>query len=48
MATQVPATPAGKVRRDIEPVGVPAGVRHRHHGTRWKHRTEWSSTQLEE
>jgi hypothetical protein len=38
MATQVLATPAGKVRRDIEPVGVPAGVRHRHHDSRWKHR----------
>jgi hypothetical protein len=40
MATQVLATPAGKVRRNIEPVGVPAGVRHRHHGSRWKHRCD--------
>jgi hypothetical protein len=34
MATQVPVAPAGKVRRNIEPVGVPAGVSHRHHGSR--------------
>jgi hypothetical protein len=40
MATQVPAAPAGKVRWNIEPVGVPAGVRHRHHGSRWKHRCD--------
>jgi hypothetical protein len=38
MATQDPAAPAGKVRRNIEPVGVPTGVRHRHHGSTWKHR----------
>jgi hypothetical protein len=37
MATQVPATPAGKIRQDIELIGVPAGVRHHHHGSRWKH-----------
>jgi hypothetical protein len=37
LATQVPATPAGKIRRNIKPVGVPAGVRYRHHGGRWKH-----------
>jgi hypothetical protein len=40
MATQVPVAPAGKVQRNIEPVGVPAGVRHRHHGSRWKHRCD--------
>jgi hypothetical protein len=38
MAAQVSATPAGKVRRNVKPVGVPAGVRHHHHGSRWKHR----------
>jgi hypothetical protein len=37
MATQVPVAPAGKIRWDIKPVGVPAGVRHRHHSSRWKH-----------
>ena len=37
MATQVPAAPAGKIRRNIKPVGVPAGVRYRHHSSRWKH-----------
>jgi hypothetical protein len=36
MANQVPATPAGKIRRNIKQVGVPSGVRHRHHGSRWK------------
>jgi hypothetical protein len=40
MATQVLAAPAGKIRRNIEPVGVPAGVRHRHHGSKWKHRCD--------
>jgi hypothetical protein len=40
MATQVPASPAGKIRRNIEPVGITAGVRHRHHGGRWKHRCD--------
>jgi hypothetical protein len=29
-----------KIRWDIKPVGVPAGVRHRHHGSRWKHRCD--------
>jgi hypothetical protein len=38
MATQVPATPAGKIRWDNEPIGVPASICHRHHGSRWKHR----------
>jgi hypothetical protein len=37
LANQVPAAPAGKVRRNDKPVGVPAGVRYRHHGSRWKH-----------
>jgi hypothetical protein len=40
MATQVPTAPAGKVRWNIEPVGVPTGVRHRHHGSRCKHRCD--------
>jgi hypothetical protein len=40
MATQVPAAPTGKVRRNIEPVGVPAGVRYHHHNSRWKHRCD--------
>jgi hypothetical protein len=38
MATQVPAAPTGKIRRNIEPIRVLAGVRYRHHGGRWKHR----------
>jgi hypothetical protein len=38
MAIQVPAAPAGKVRRYVKPVGIPAGVRHRYHSSRWKHR----------
>jgi hypothetical protein len=37
LTTQVPVAPAGKIRRNDEPVGVPAGVRYRHHGSRWKH-----------
>jgi hypothetical protein len=40
LATQVPAAPAGKVRWNIEPVRVPVGVRHRHHGSRWEHRCD--------
>jgi hypothetical protein len=40
MAAQVLATPAEKVRRNVKPVGIPAGVRHRHHGSRWKHRCD--------
>jgi hypothetical protein len=40
MATQVPAAPAEKVRQNVKPVGVPAGVRHRHHDSRWKHRSD--------
>jgi hypothetical protein len=40
MATQVPAAPAGKVRWNIEPIGFPVGVCHRHHGSRWKHRCD--------
>jgi hypothetical protein len=31
------ATPAGEVRRDIKPVGIPAGLRHHHYGSWWKH-----------
>jgi hypothetical protein len=37
LATQVSAAPAEKIRRNIKPVGVSAGVRYRHHGSRWKH-----------
>jgi hypothetical protein len=40
MATQVLVAPAGEVRWNIEPIGVPAGVRHRHHSSRWKHRCD--------
>jgi hypothetical protein len=40
MAAQVSAAPAGKVRRNVEPVGVLAGVHHRHHDSRWKHRCD--------
>jgi hypothetical protein len=37
LATQIPATPAGKIRQNIKPVRIPAGVRYRHHSSRWKH-----------
>jgi hypothetical protein len=40
MTIQVPAAPTGKVRWNVEPVRVPAGVRHCHHGSRWKHRCD--------
>jgi hypothetical protein len=40
MAIQVPAAPAGEVRRYVKPVGVPVGVRHRYHSIRWKHRCD--------
>jgi hypothetical protein len=40
MATHVPAAPAGKVRRDVKSVGIPAGVWHRYHSNRWKHRCD--------
>jgi hypothetical protein len=40
MAIQVLATPAGKVRWYVKPVGIPAGVRHRYHSSRWKHRCD--------
>jgi hypothetical protein len=40
MAAQVLATPARKVRRNVKPVGVPIGVRHRHYGSGWKHRCD--------
>jgi hypothetical protein len=36
-ATQVPATPAGEVRRYIKPIEILAGLRHRHYGSWWKH-----------
>jgi hypothetical protein len=38
LAIQVPATPARKVRRYVKPVGILAGVRHRHYGSRWRRR----------
>jgi hypothetical protein len=38
MAPQVPAAPAGKVRRYVQPVGILVGVLHRHYGSRWRHR----------
>jgi hypothetical protein len=37
LAIQAPAAPAGKVRRYVQPVGILAGVRHRHHSSRWRH-----------
>jgi hypothetical protein len=37
LATQVPAAPTGKVRRYDQPVGILAGVCHRHYGSRWRH-----------
>jgi hypothetical protein len=40
VAIQVSATPARKVRRYVKPVRVPAGVRHRYHSSRWKHRCD--------
>jgi hypothetical protein len=40
MAIQVPVAPAGKVRRYVKPVGIPAGVCHRYHNSRWKHRCD--------
>jgi hypothetical protein len=40
VAAQVPSAPAGKVRRNDKPVRVPTGVRHRHHGSRWKNRCD--------
>jgi hypothetical protein len=40
LATQVPAAPARKMRRNVKPVGVPTGVRYRHHASRWKHRRD--------
>jgi hypothetical protein len=40
MATHVSAAPAGKIRQNIEPVGVLAGVRYRHHSSKWKHRCD--------
>jgi hypothetical protein len=40
MAIQVLATPAGKVRRYVKPIGIPVGVRHLYHSSRWKHRCD--------
>jgi hypothetical protein len=40
MAIQVLAAPAGKVRRYVKPVGIPAGIHHRYHSNRWKHRCD--------
>jgi hypothetical protein len=37
LATQVLATPAGEVRQYDKPVGILAGLRHRHYGSWWKH-----------
>jgi hypothetical protein len=37
LATQVLATPAREVRQYVKPVGIPAGLRHRHYSSRWKH-----------
>jgi hypothetical protein len=37
LATQVPTTPAEEVRRDIKPIRIHAGLRHRYYGSRWKH-----------
>jgi hypothetical protein len=37
LAIQVSATPAGKVRRYVQPVGILAGVRHRHYSSGWGH-----------
>jgi hypothetical protein len=37
VAIQVLATPAEKVRRYVKPVGIPAGIRHCHHDSRWRH-----------
>jgi hypothetical protein len=36
LATQVLATPAREVRRDIKHVGIPAGLCHRYYGSWWK------------
>jgi hypothetical protein len=40
MAAQVPAAPVRKIRWNIKSVGVPTGVRHRHHDSKWKHRCD--------
>jgi hypothetical protein len=37
LVTQVPATPTREVRRYDKPVGILAGLRHRHYGSWWKH-----------
>jgi hypothetical protein len=38
LAIQVPAIPAGKVRRYVKPVRILAGVHQRHYSSRWRHR----------
>jgi hypothetical protein len=38
--SQVSAAPAEKVRRYVKPIGIPAGVHHRYHSSRWKHRCD--------
>jgi hypothetical protein len=40
LAIQVLAAPAGKVRRYVKSVEISAGVRHRYHSSRWKHRCD--------
>jgi hypothetical protein len=40
VANQVQATPAGKIRRYIKSVRIPAGIRHHHHSSRWEHRCD--------
>jgi hypothetical protein len=40
LAIQVPAAPAGKVRWYVKSVEISAGVRHRYHSSRWKHRCD--------
>jgi hypothetical protein len=40
LVAQVQAASARKVRRNVKSVGVPADVRHRHNGSRWKHRCD--------
>jgi hypothetical protein len=35
LAAQVQATSVGKVRWNVKSIRIPAGVRHRHHDSRW-------------
>jgi hypothetical protein len=55
LAIQVPSTPAEKVRWYVKPVGILAGLRHCHHGSRWRHHRDgnilpcclvWASSDL--